>query len=185
MCLYHTRFVSTCRRATWQIPSPICNSIGVIVPRGVSLLLKTVVIRRDIFFRYVLYSLCIIFIVIFVLFLYYYRNSMCLFCNFLSVTMINNFLRINLFVFLHLVYLLIIRIVNLQNRIRVWLILYFDIIAFNFMFLKYILKIWLFCAGYLVIAASIFMAGKRDSNMDAIMTLTHWPIKYCHIIEKR
>lgn len=185
MCLYHTRFVSTCRRATWQIPSPICNSIGVIVPRGVSLLLKTVVIRRDIFFRYVLYSLCIIFIVIFVLFLYYYRNSMCLFCNFLSVTMINNFLRINLFVFLHLVYLLIIRIVNLQNRIRVWLILCFDIIAFNFMFLKYFKDLIILsrlpcdCCEYFHGGKKGFQYGRHNDS------LTHWPIKYCHIIEKR
>lgn len=121
-----------------------------------------------IFFRYVIYSLRIIFILIFVLLVYYYKNSICLFCNFLNVIMIDNSLRINLFVFLHLVYLLIIRIMNFQNRIRVWLILYFDIIVFNFMFSKYILKIWLFCAGYLI-ATNIFMAGKRDSNMDAIM----------------
>lgn len=121
-----------------------------------------------IFFRYVIYSLRIIFILIFVLFVYYYKNSMCLFCNFLNVIMIDNSLRINLFVFLHLVYLLIIRIMNFQNRIRIWLILYFDIIVFNFMFSKYILKIWLFCAGYLI-ATNIFMAGKRNSNMDAIM----------------
>lgn len=121
-----------------------------------------------IFFRYVIYSLRIIFILIFVLLVYYYKNSICLFCNFLNVIMIDNSLRINLFVFLHLVYLLIIRIMNFQNRIRIWLILYFDIIVFNFMFSKYILKIWLFCAGYLI-ATNIFMAGKRDSNMDAIM----------------
>lgn len=121
-----------------------------------------------IFFRYVIYSLRIIFILIFVLLVYYYKNSICLFCNFLNVIMIDNSLRINLFVFLHLVYLLIIRIMNFQNRIRIWLILYFDIIVFNFMFSKYILKIWLFCAGYLI-ATNIFMAGKRNSNMDAIM----------------